>query len=164
LCLLPTWTSMWYYIILKELFFLLSLKVRNKNCGKNFHWILYNNEISYKGGNITSNHTSYVNWIIFFFMLVLLFIVAFFPLCGPTIIFTNFVKSTTVMWHLDFRCIYLFVLVGPHDFCPFVPHVFFPSNANGRKTAHHLFVFWMVLYSMEIRIYFCVMFIAHMDF
>ncbi len=47
---------MGFYVILyylKGFYFLMSLHVKNNNYGRSFYWILYNNEIPYKGGNIT---------------------------------------------------------------------------------------------------------------
>jgi hypothetical protein len=70
----------------------------------------------------------------------------FWSLCGSTILFTSFVKSITCHLTIGFYMHMFFPLVGPHDFCPFVLHHFFPIKCQWGKKYHHLFVFeWLYI-------------------
>jgi hypothetical protein len=97
-----------------ERIFLMSMQVRNKNCGRSFYWILYNREIQYKGSNITSILSYFIcqlNHVIINVSLIVL-CGCFLLFCGPIVLFTIFVKSTTCHLTFGFTCICFFFFYG----------------------------------------------------
>jgi hypothetical protein len=136
--LLPTWASC--DTTLFERIFLMSMQVRNKNCGRSFYWIFYNREIQYKGSNKTSILSYFIcqlNHIIINVNLIVL-CGCFWPFCGPIVLFTIFVNQLHVIWHLDLYAYVFFPLWAHMTFVPLFYIIFLLSNANGGKTYHHL--------------------------
>ncbi len=85
-------------------FFLMSMQVRNKNCGRSFYWIFYNREIQYKGSNKTSILSYFIcqlNHIIIINVNLIVLCGCFWPFCGPIVLFTIFVNQLHVIWHLN---------------------------------------------------------------
>ncbi len=123
-------------------------KLETKNSGRSFYWIFYNSEIQCKGSNITSILSYFIcqlNHILINVNLIILSLIIlcgfFWPFCGPIVLFTIFVKSTTCHLTFGFICICFFPLWAHMTFVPLFYIIFLPSNANGGKTYHHLFSF-----------------------
>jgi len=80
-------------------------------------WILYNNEIPYKGSNMTSILPYFICQLNHILIDVSLAIPCgyFWPFYGPIVFFTIFVKSTICHLTFGFYMHMFFSLMGPHD-------------------------------------------------
>jgi hypothetical protein len=145
-----------------ERIFLMSMQVRNKNCGRSFYWILYNREIQYKGSNITSILSYFIcqlNHVIINVSLIVL-CGCFLLFCGPIVLFTIFVKSTTCHLTFGFTCICFFFLLWAHmTFVPLFYIIFLSSSANGGKNIiiYLLFEWFYVAWKQEYTFVLCLL-------